>query len=151
MSVGNVQSISVINKMPNDILEVTACYLEHDNHYLFLKRSPNKPAGRQWGVPAGKVENKEDLLDSLIREIKEETGICISNQNILFIESLLVKRDDMSFIYHMYKLTLDKRPSILLNDEHTDYIWVTYKEALELDLVPGAAELFGFLRDSIKS
>ena len=36
--------------------DVVSCFLDKEDKFLLLKRSPNKPQGSTWAMPAGKVE-----------------------------------------------------------------------------------------------
>lgn len=90
MKVGKVLSITNYKNDFKDLIEVAACYLEHENYYLFLKRAENKPAGLTWGVPAGKVEKNETPIDALTRELFEETSVQLSSNEVTLKRSLLL-------------------------------------------------------------
>lgn len=52
---------------------------DNDNHvWLINKTKPDWQKGKLNGI-GGKVEGKEDLLDAMTREFKEETGITITD------------------------------------------------------------------------
>ncbi|MCX7870893.1 MAG: NUDIX domain-containing protein [bacterium] len=95
----------------------------------FLLIKTNKWNGL-WGVPGGKVNYKEKLIDALKREIFEETNLNIYNiKFITFFEAI----EDKSFYKknHMILfnyLAFTKNTDIKLNNEIQDYIWVNYKE-----------------------
>jgi 8-oxo-dGTP diphosphatase len=59
------------------------CCIRHKNKILFQKRpdtSKNFPGF--WTFPGGHIDKGEDALTSIIREIKEETGIIIKENEI---------------------------------------------------------------------
>lgn len=48
----------------------------HDGHFLLLKRSASESfLPNVWGIPAGKVEWREDPRNACMRELLEETGL----------------------------------------------------------------------------
>lgn len=149
MNVGKVLSITDYSLDKKDLIHVAACYLEHKDKFLFLKRASNKPAGLTWGVPAGKIEANEAPHEALVRELYEETEVKIPIEEVLLKRSLLVEREDMSFVYHIFYSKASSLPKVNLNDEHTDYQWATFDEAISLNLVPGAEELFKILIESL--
>ena len=60
--------------------ETTLCYLEKDGCYLMLYRNKKENdcnAGKWIGV-GGKLEPGESPDECLLREVKEETGLCIT-------------------------------------------------------------------------
>jgi len=83
-----------------------------------------------WGIPGGKVNYKEKLIDALKREIFEETNLKIYNiKFITFFEAI----EDKSFYKknHMILfnyLAFTKITKLKLNDEIKDYIWLSYKD-----------------------
>jgi 8-oxo-dGTP diphosphatase len=58
---------------------VAACALvDADGRVLLAQRPPGKPMEGLWEFPGGKVEADERPEDTLIRELKEELGIVVS-------------------------------------------------------------------------
>jgi len=45
--------------------------------FLITKRSPNKGFAGCWEITGGSATKGEDSLTAVVREIKEETGICV--------------------------------------------------------------------------
>lgn len=123
---------------PNDFklkFEIVSCFFEFDNKILLLKRDPNKSQGGKWGVPAGKINPNEGLLAALVREVFEETGNIISEKEFIFYKTIYVKHD-YDFAYHMFNLKLDNKPEVKLSTrEHDEYIWISLKDVLKLNLV----------------
>ena len=58
---------------------VAACALvDADGRVLIAQRPPGKPMAGLWEFPGGKVEQGERPEETLIRELKEELGIVVS-------------------------------------------------------------------------
>lgn len=61
------------------------CFLQYNDDFLFLRRKstasidPNKYNGI-----GGKVDPGEDYISAVIREVKEESGYIITNEDIIF-------------------------------------------------------------------
>ena len=119
------------------IFEIVSCFVEYNDKILLLKRQPFKSEPNTYGVPAGKVEKDEDLINAIARETFEETGIKISIEKFKFYKTKYVKYETYDFIYHMFHTNLNELPKIIINEqEHQEYIWEYPKECLELDLIP---------------
>lgn len=59
--------------------------VEHDGKYLFVR---NKVSEDFWCLPGGGVEEGEDIIAALKREIIEETGIVPDVGNLLYVHQI---------------------------------------------------------------
>jgi 8-oxo-dGTP diphosphatase len=117
--------------------DVVSCLFEYDGKILLLHRQDHKPQGNTWGVPAGKVENNENILDAMVREIEEETTFKILKNNLDFIKTVFVEYPEYGFVFHMYKFKLKDYFEVKINEkDHKSFKWVSPKEALTIDLIP---------------
>lgn len=103
----------------------------HDGKVLLTKRAPDcKVAPNVWNVPAGKVKLLETTRDAVVRESLEETGIAV-RVNKLICESAFTMRSGNETVYRnmfTYYLSPVGSVKVTLNEEHTEYAWVTKEE-----------------------
>ena len=125
-------------------LKVAGIIAVHQERVLLLKRALYKKFGAgQWAFPVGKVEDGEHFSDCAIREFKEETGISLVDTNIQYLSTYYHSPEvdpTLQLEYVLYEFLSEDRPVIHINDEHSEYEWFTFNEALRLDLIDG--ELF---------
>src|ERR1700690_915859 len=57
-----------------------------DDKLLFLKRN-NEPAKGEWWFPGGRIHKGESLEQALSREIKEETGLQVTDHKLVNVYS----------------------------------------------------------------
>ena len=117
--------------------DVVSCFLEYNGEILLLHRPEHKNQGGKWGVPAGKTENGETLVQAIIRELREETSFVLAEEKkLLYFGKMFVKHPAYDFTYHIFHLPLSEKPNIILNpEEHQDFRWITPKDSLKIDLV----------------
>ncbi|NGX61349.1 MAG: CTP pyrophosphohydrolase [Chlamydiae bacterium] len=121
-------------------VEAAACYIHFDGKYLFLHRSIGKPQECTWSVPGGKMERGENPLQAVIREVHEEVGLHLNEGRLEDIGTLYVRYPHVDFVFHMFAQECLYCPQIKLSDEHQDYRWVTFQDAMQLPLISGAKE-----------
>ncbi len=125
-----------------------------DNKYLLLKRSLNKKAfPGQWTVPGGGLE-VDDYINtskttkdhwyfaiekSLRREIKEECNLEVGKMKYL-IDIAFIRPDGIPTIILSFYTPFKSGEVKLAKEENTEYVWVSYEEAKEHDLVEGLLE-----------
>jgi 8-oxo-dGTP pyrophosphatase MutT (NUDIX family) len=130
----------MISKIPpknfNKKFDVVSAFIEHDGEILLLHRQDHKPQGNTWGVPAGKVNSNENMLDALVREVAEEIGLLTDRENYVFFEKYYVRYSEYDFIYHVYHLIVKEKPTLTINlKEHKNHQWVKPADALKLNLI----------------
>ncbi len=116
--------------------EVVSCFIEYKGDILLLHRQNHKPEGDMWGVPAGKIDEGETILEAMVREMREETGLKILPGNLTYFNKVFVKFPEYDFVYHMFSMPLREKPEIKINkDEHKDFTWTSPKNALSMNLM----------------
>jgi 8-oxo-dGTP diphosphatase len=60
---------------PRPVLRVTAAVIERDGKVLVARRGPGQRFAGLWEFPGGKLEEGEDPVRCLERELREELGI----------------------------------------------------------------------------
>lgn len=123
-----------------------AAILENTNSgkILLLKRSPKKDyAPNIWEENTGRMNQFEEPLEALKRELKEETGIT----DFEIVKPIAVRHffrgveklaeNEMIIIVYWCKTSQD---DIKLSWEHTEYKWLTSEEAVKLAGLPEIKE-----------
>lgn len=62
-------------------VRVTGILIE-DEKVLLVKQ---KVANRNWSLPGGRAENGEMLEEAMVREMREETGLEVNIQKLLYV------------------------------------------------------------------
>jgi ADP-ribose pyrophosphatase YjhB (NUDIX family) len=69
-------------------MEIRSCVLGliiKNNKVLLIQESKSECRG-QWFFPAGRIENNENILDALKREVKEEANVEISIEGLFYFD-----------------------------------------------------------------
>jgi len=90
-----------------------------------------------YGIPGGKIEKGEETVAALHREIREETGLAISDVEFVLVQDCI---DPPEFhVPHSHFLLFNytartQSTEVRLNDEAQAYVWIDPREALALHL-----------------
>lgn len=104
----------------------------NEGKILALRRSETDPSRPlTWDLPGGNIEEGENLLENMKREILEEIGIEISDITILGALSGTSKKGEYA-IQIAYTGSIGDA-EITLSYEHDQYKWVTKEEFLSLE------------------
>lgn len=91
-------------------------------------RSENGAYPNTWGVIGGMVESGETVKEGVVREAKEEAGIELSEDKLVF---LLTTEDEKNLEYTHFIYPVDKEFKPKLNNEHDDFKWFTLENIPE--------------------
>ena len=92
----------------------------------------------EWDLPGGKIEKNDDVIETLVREVKEELNLTIDNYNILQAKKHLFRKQEIIVIVYYSKIT--KEEPIRLSFENIDYNFFSYDELNQLKLTPWAMD-----------
>lgn len=92
-------------------------YSKSTNRYLYLLRSDSNYS---WGVPGGKLEKDETLLEGLERECIEEIGHFPPDAKLIPIQKFV----NNTFTYHTFFCAVEDEFIPKLNFEHVGYAWI---------------------------
>jgi 8-oxo-dGTP pyrophosphatase MutT (NUDIX family) len=85
-----------------------------------MRNDPKYPGS--WGLPGGKVESGESLMDAMRRECEEEIGFFPQYLKMVPLEKFT--SPDERFSYHTFFACVDREFIPELNDEHLGYAWI---------------------------
>jgi 8-oxo-dGTP pyrophosphatase MutT (NUDIX family) len=94
-------------------------YSKKTERYLYLLRTDARNPGN-WGIPGGKIEEGETLLEGIARECEEEIGLFPTQAKLIPIQKFV----NNTFTYHTFFCELSDEFIPILNDEHCGYAWV---------------------------
>lgn len=95
--------------------------IRYDNRMLIVQRAAADSGGGTWECPGGKVDFGEHPEASLLREIREETGLTVTVDRIAYASSFLT-HPDRQVILVVYFCTAETG-AVSLSDEHDAYLW----------------------------
>jgi 8-oxo-dGTP pyrophosphatase MutT (NUDIX family) len=94
-------------------------YCSRTSRYLYLLRTDSRNP-YTWGIPGGKVNKDETLLDGVTRECEEEIGYFPANGKLVPIQKFV----NNLFTYNTFFCEVEEEFTPVLNNEHCGYAWV---------------------------
>jgi 8-oxo-dGTP pyrophosphatase MutT (NUDIX family) len=96
-------------------------YSVSTQRYLYLLRNDSRHPD-SWGLPGGKIESGESLMETMIRECTEELGHMPEYLRLVPIEKFTSA--DGGFAYHTFFCSVAQEFVPVLNDEHIGWAWI---------------------------
>lgn len=113
---------------------VVTCFLRNRGEVLLLHRSDDVGSyAGQWGAVAGHAEGDPD--EAAREEIREESGLGDAVSLVRQGDPFAVEDGDTRWVVHPYLFDCDSR-DVEMNDETTEFEWVSPTEILRRETVP---------------
>jgi len=121
---------------------VVLALIRHNNTYLFtLRNDGESKLNGKWQIPGGGLEFGETPEQTLHREVKEELGTEIKIiHSQPFIDSEVRGNWHGIFLTYLCELK-DSSSDITINEEASEYKWMSLEEMNSFDFLPGCKEI----------
>jgi 8-oxo-dGTP diphosphatase len=124
----------------------TVCFItdQATEKFLMLKRA-FEPMKDLWTGVGGKTGYGEDIRQSCIREVYEETGLYIKNPKLKGVVKTILQGKDSSWILFVY--TADEYQGNLSDCPEGELQWVNKGDVMNLVLPGFIREIFPFTKN----
>ena len=141
----------IYSRRPDDAKQAAVCVViyphEKTVRIAYIQRSQHKNDRHsgQISFPGGQVEDSDtDLIDTALRELKEETNILATREQVLgSLTSLYIPVSN--FLVHPYVIGLEKKPEVLRQeDEVADIFGFGLSDLLVMEIKKKQISGYGF-------
>lgn len=116
---------------------VLGAVIVKDRKVLILQRHENEETyPGMWELPSGKKENFESSEASLVREVREESGLDIEViMPVSVFDYQIDKPDEICDSTQInFLITVINNKDVVLSDEHQAYTWITDEQIDEYNI-----------------
>ena len=134
------------------------CMICNQKCEVLVQNKTNHPDWSGWNFPGGHVEKGEYVTPSVIREIKEETGLTVENPRLCGIKEFHKAKDGKRYIVFLYmanRFSGELKPSVegevfwypLSELYHSDKLIDGFREMLPVFTAEQISEIYYERRD----
>ncbi len=124
----------------------TKAFIHHDGKILILRESAKYQDGTNadaYDVVGGRVEPGERFDESLLREIREETGLSATIEKPFFVsEWRPAVRGEQWQVIGIFFICTVQSDTVVLSKDHDDYKWIDPKEYKQSNLIENLGPVF---------
>lgn len=132
--------------MVDKMFVATKAFIICDDEVLLLRESSNyKDSAHtdKLDLPGGRVELGQKFDESLLREIKEETGLDVEIGKPFFVnESYPTVRGENWQIIRIFFECNSKSKNVILSEDHSEFIWIKPEEYAKYNLIENLIPVF---------
>jgi len=104
--------------------------IDSDGKYLLMYRNAHPMFGNDPDLPGGTLEEGEQPLETMVREVYEEAGVVVGGVNVSKVYEGTGYSTHGTH-YSLYVTKLDNRPEVAISWEHSSFEWLTREKFLE--------------------
>lgn len=133
--------------MVDKLFVATKAFVVHKGKLLLLKESSKYSDGSNAGkfdVVGGRVKPGERFDESLLREVREETGLDIKIGRPFFINEWrpIVRGEQWQIVGMFFECFADS-DKVMLSEDHEEFIWIDPNEYMRYNLIDNLVSAFG--------
>ena len=122
--------------MRTEQVELTVlCLIHNEDSYLLQDRV--KKDWRGYTLPGGHIEPGESIVDAVVREMKEETGLMIKSPRLCGVKQFPIEGGR----YIVFLFETDQFEGKVVDSDEGEMHWVKISELLNVNLVDDFDEL----------
>jgi len=133
--------------------DTVKCVIKNKDGLVLIMRRTGGTGSGEWDLPGGHIEQGEDIIMALKREVKEETRLRLNAP--VKIKTITIERDEGAFKTKttVFRATPWGRDDVYIHasddnkdpffwqqfprPEHSEYKWIKYKDELERLIMQG--------------
>lgn len=119
----------------------TLCLVQSEDAYLLQDRV--KEDWKGYTLPGGHIETGESIVDAVVREIEEETGLTILNPRLCGVKQFPI--EDGRYIVFLFRA--DQYEGELISSEEGTMHWIKKEDLSSVNLVKDFNELLQVILD----
>lgn len=118
-------------------LLVTAAIVTYQGKILLTQRPKNKRDGGFWEFPGGKLEDNESPISGLMRELREEIGLEVSNCQIYEVVYYHTQWGPVLVMFY----SCESKTDHVEHYQVADHAWLKPYQLLDYDILPADKEM----------
>ena len=117
--------------MENSISVVVKGVISCNNRVLIVQRSTDDEIGpNTWECVGGKIGFGENLKDALLREVREEVGLSVTVDRLLYAATFRIGEHQQFVVLVYFCTACDEM--VTLSAEHQNYLWAGREQMIDL-------------------
>ena len=109
---------------------VAKLLIKNGQDFLLMYRISHPTFGIDPDLPGGTAENNDSTLSTMLREVYEEVGLKLHEDQVVEIYAGNDYSKNGTF-YSLFTIDMPKRPEIIISWEHSSFEWISKVEFIK--------------------